>query len=133
MSFFFRYKWHFLVWAVYFVFWTALSVNGYHTPFFLALTITLGWAIGQGTLAYFCIYRLLPLYFYPRRYGSFALILLVDIGVSALFLRCGFRIFRHGRSVFHLYRDRNKIHPRPGKQRSPDAIAGKRKDRERAS
>jgi sensor histidine kinase YesM len=86
MSFFFRYKWHFLVWAVYFVFWTALSVNGYHTPFFLALTITLGWAIGQGTLAYFCIYRLLPLYFYPRRYGSFALILLVAIGVSALFL-----------------------------------------------
>lgn len=86
MSFFLRYKWHLLIWAVYFVFWTALSVNVYHTPFFLALMITLGWAVGQGTLAYFCIYRLLPLYFYSRRYGSFALILLAALLVSALFL-----------------------------------------------
>ena len=86
MSFFLRYKWHFLVWVIYFIFWTSLSVNAYHTPFFLALVITVGWAIGQGTLAYFCIYRLLPLYFYTRRYGIFALILLAAVLVSALFL-----------------------------------------------
>jgi two-component system LytT family sensor kinase len=85
MSFFFRYKWHFLFWAIYFVFWTTLSVRGYHTPFVLALLTTLTWAIGQGLLNYYCIYRLFPHYFSTRRYGVFSLILGTGVVVSTLF------------------------------------------------
>ena len=86
MSFFRRYKWHFLVWAVYFAFWTTISMNAYPTPLYLALLNTLSWAIGQGALAYFCIYRLVPLYFYTRRYGAFTLILLAALLVSSTFI-----------------------------------------------
>ncbi len=91
MSFLSRYKWHFLFWAVYFVFWTTISIKGYHTPFFLGLLTTLGWAIGQGALYYFCIYRLFPLYFNTRRNGLVSLILLAALVVSALFI-LGFQI-----------------------------------------
>jgi two-component system LytT family sensor kinase len=91
MSFFFRYKWHFLFWAVYFAFWTTVSVNSGHTPFFLAILTTLSWAIGQGVLIYFCIYRLFPLYFNTRRYGVFSLILLACLVLSVFFIM-GFQI-----------------------------------------
>jgi two-component system LytT family sensor kinase len=91
MSFFFRYKWHFLFWAVYFVFWTTVSVKGYHTPLLLALTVTLGWAIGQGALNYFCIYRLVPLYFNTRRYGVASLIFVAALVASTIFI-LGFQI-----------------------------------------
>jgi sensor histidine kinase YesM len=86
MSFFLRYKWHFLVWAIYFAFWTTISMNSYPTPLLLAMLITLGWAIGQGTLFYFCLYRLVPLYFYTRRYVVFSLMLITAIAVSSLFI-----------------------------------------------
>jgi len=86
MSFFLRYKWHFLFWAVYFVFWTTLSVRVYHAPFALALLTTLSWAIGQGLLNYYCIYRLFPLYFNTRRYGIFSLILAAGLVVSVVFI-----------------------------------------------
>jgi two-component system LytT family sensor kinase len=101
MSFFFRYKWHFLFWAVYFVFWTTISIKSYHTPFFLALLGTLGWAIGQGTLNYFCIYRLFPLYFNTRRYGIFSLILLLSLVAAALFI-LGFQILAFSIAQEHL-------------------------------
>ncbi len=91
MTFFFRYKWHFLIWAVYFAFWTTLSIRGYHTPFVLALLTTLSWAIGQGLLNYFCIYRLFPLYFNTRRYGVFSLILGAGLVASVVFI-LGFQI-----------------------------------------
>lgn len=86
MSFFLRYKWHFLFWAVYFAFWTTIAINAYPTPYYLAFLNTTGWAIGQGTLAYFCIYRLIPLYFYTRRYGVFLLIVTAALLVSSTFI-----------------------------------------------
>src|SRR5215472_13956126 len=95
MSFFLRYKWHFLFWAVYFAFWTSISLNSYPTPVFLALLITLGWAISQGSLAYFCIYRLIPLYFNTRRYGIFCRILAAVLLVSALFI-LGYQLLLFG-------------------------------------
>jgi sensor histidine kinase YesM len=91
MSFLFRYKWHFLFWVVYFIFWTALSIKGYHVPLYLALLTTLSWAIGQGALNYLCIYRLFPLYFRTRRYGVFALRLAAALVIAILFT-LGFQI-----------------------------------------
>jgi len=91
MLFLSRYKWHFLIWAIYFAFWTTVSIDGYHTPFFLALLTTLSWAVGQGVLIYFCIYRFFPLYFNTRRYGVFSLILTAALVVSAFFI-LGFQI-----------------------------------------
>ena len=91
MPFFLRYKWHFLFWATYFAFWTFVSVRGYHTALSLALLVTLGWAIGQGVLNYFCIYRLFPLYFNTRRYGAFSCILIATLLVSTLFV-LGFQV-----------------------------------------
>jgi sensor histidine kinase YesM len=72
--------------VAYFVFWTTLSVNVYHTPLLLALLATLGWAIGQGVLGYFCVYRLFPLYFNTRRYGRASLILGGSLVLSSLFI-----------------------------------------------
>lgn len=95
MSFFLRYKWHFLIWVVYFVFWTSISINSYPSPLFLALLITLGWAMGQGALAYLCIYRLIPLYFYTRRYGIFSRILAAGLLVSSLFI-LGYQVLLFG-------------------------------------
>jgi two-component system, LytTR family, sensor kinase len=91
MTFFYRYKWHFLFWAIYFVFWTWLSIHSYHAPFVLALLTTISWAIGQGALNYFCFYRLFPRYFNTRRYGVFSLILGVGLALSVLFIM-GFQI-----------------------------------------
>jgi sensor histidine kinase YesM len=100
MSFFFRYKWHFLIWAVYFAFWTTISIRGYHTPLLLALLTTLSWAIGQGALNYFCIYRLFPLYFNTRRYGLISLVLAGALVASSVFI-LGFQIL-----VFSLAQER---------------------------
>jgi sensor histidine kinase YesM len=95
MSFFLRYKWHFLFWAVYFAFWTSVSVKGYHTPLFLGLLTTLSWAIGQGVSNYLCIYRFFPLYFNRRRYGAFSLIVFATLVASTLFI-LGFQILVFG-------------------------------------
>ncbi len=86
MTFLSRYKWHFLFWAIYFAFWTTVSVDSAHTPLLLALLTTLSWAIGQGVLGYFCIYRLFPLYFNTRRYGAFSHILFAALAVSTFFI-----------------------------------------------
>jgi two-component system, LytTR family, sensor kinase len=86
MAFLFRYKWHILFWTVYFIFWTFLSIYSYHTPLGLALLTTLSWALGQGALNYFCIYRLVPVYFNTRRYGVFSMILLAGYVVTTCFI-----------------------------------------------
>lgn len=99
MTFVSRYKWHFLFWVVYFAFWTWLSIHSYHTPVFLAVLTTVSWAIGQGGLNYYCIYRLFPLYFNNRRYGQFSLRLVVGLVLSVLFIM-GFQIL-----VFSLARE----------------------------
>ncbi|HVS96874.1 MAG TPA: histidine kinase [Puia sp.] len=82
MTFLRRYKWHFLFWLVYFVFWTEVSIRSSHTPLALAVLVTLSWAIGQGTLNYYSIYRLIPRYFHTRRYGIFTLLLAAGIVLS---------------------------------------------------
>jgi two-component system LytT family sensor kinase len=82
MSFLSRYKWHFLFWAVYFAFWTTVSIKAAGTPLFLSLLVTLSWVIGQGALGYYCIYRLFPLYFNTRRYAVFSLILTAALVIS---------------------------------------------------
>jgi two-component system LytT family sensor kinase len=91
MSFLNRYKWHILFWVVYFAFWTTVSANSYRAPLVLHFLGTLGWAIGQGLLGYFCIYRLFPLYFNRRRYGRFVLILAGCMIPSSLFI-VGFQV-----------------------------------------
>jgi two-component system, LytTR family, sensor kinase len=95
MSFISRYKWHFLFWAVYFAFWTWLSLHSYHTPPGLALLTTVSWAIGQGGLNYYVIYRLFPVYFNARRYGKFTLFLLAGLALSVIFIM-GFQILVFG-------------------------------------
>jgi two-component system, LytTR family, sensor kinase len=91
MSFLFQYKWHVAFWMVYLTFWTAVSINGYHAPFFPALLTSLGWAVGQGTLNYWCIYRLFPVYFTHRRYWVFTGLLLAGLAASVFFIM-GFQI-----------------------------------------
>jgi LytS/YehU family sensor histidine kinase len=49
------------------------------------------WAIGQGTVGYLCLYRLVPLYMYTRRYRTLFLLLIATLLASSLFI-LGFQV-----------------------------------------
>jgi len=86
MSFFSRYKWHILFWGCYFLFWTSLSIFSYGTPPVIALFVTVAWFIGQSSVCYLCIYRLMPRYFNSRGYLRFAGILLASLLLASAFI-----------------------------------------------
>jgi len=86
MKFLSRYKLHIFFWTVYFIFWTTFPVIGYHAPILRSFLSTIIWSIGQGAIAYACIYWLIPRYFNTRRYLVFTLILLAGLLISACFI-----------------------------------------------
>ncbi|HMH21983.1 MAG TPA: histidine kinase [Puia sp.] len=86
MKFFSRYKLHIVFWIVYFIFWTVFPVIGYHTPLLRSFLSAIIWSIGQGVLAYSCIYWLIPRYFNSRRYIVFTMLVLAGLLLSALFI-----------------------------------------------
>jgi two-component system LytT family sensor kinase len=86
MSFFSRYKWHILFWGCYFLFWMSFSTFNYGTPPIIALFLTVAWFIGQSSVCYLCIYRLLPRYFNSRGYLRFAGILLASLLLASAFI-----------------------------------------------
>ena len=104
MKLFSRYKLHhILIWLVYFIFWTSLSVYQYHTPFPYALLSTFIWFTGHATLVYACIYWLIPVFLAARRYTRFMLLLLLILPVGAAFIAgTAGALFRHITPAFNL-------------------------------
>jgi two-component system LytT family sensor kinase len=82
MSFFSRYKLHILFWGCYFIFWPLLSIFQFHAPPVMALLITMAWFIGQSTIWYFLIYRVIPRYLSTGRYVVFTGLLLSSLMLS---------------------------------------------------
>ncbi|HEY4063051.1 MAG TPA: histidine kinase [Puia sp.] len=66
-----RFRWHILFWLAYFIGWTWFSVATYHTPLWIALSVTMAFFLGQATMIYLTIYRWIPRLFKPRRIGRF--------------------------------------------------------------
>src|SRR5438045_2374473 len=84
-----RYKWHFLFWIAYFIFWVFFSVYQYGNTYGKALLYTTAWFIGQAGSAYLTVYWLMPRYFNRRRYILFSLFyLLILAGSAGLILGC---------------------------------------------
>lgn len=84
-GFFFRYRWHILFWVVYYIGWTCFSLYTYHDPVWLALAVTSAWFLGQATMIYLAIYRLVPRLLRPGRTWLFILALLACIFCSSVF------------------------------------------------
>lgn len=82
----FRYRWHILFWAGYFIFWPVLSAYYYHQPLGLSVIVTLGWFLGQAGAIYLAVYRWIPRLLRPGRTLRFALILMAGILLSAAFI-----------------------------------------------
>jgi len=78
-----RYKWHIVLWAVYFLFWIPFSAYQYSNTYGMAALYTTAWFSGQAASAYLAIYWLLPYFFNRRRYLLFALLYLVVLAFSS--------------------------------------------------
>jgi two-component system, LytTR family, sensor kinase len=74
--FFARYKWHILFWVVYSSFWTIFSILQFNTPVLPAVLVGIFYFIGQSSISYWAIYRLVPVYFSHKRYLLFALLII---------------------------------------------------------
>jgi two-component system LytT family sensor kinase len=86
MKWFLRYKLHHvLIWIIYFVFWTSFSMRFNKVSFTTSFLVTAAWFIGQAGICYFCIYALIPHFFYKKRYGIFIVYLAATIILSAVF------------------------------------------------
>lgn len=84
---FFRYKLHhILFWLAYFIFWTGMSMQQYPSSVSVSLLYTTVWFAGQAACIYIGMYWLIPRCFNARRYGAFALSLLLDILICTLFI-----------------------------------------------
>jgi two-component system LytT family sensor kinase len=84
--FFERYKLHILFWGVYILFWTIFAAAQYHKPAWFTLLISLIFFLGQSTISYWGIYRLVPVYFNHKRYGVFAFLVIGGIILSTAFI-----------------------------------------------
>jgi sensor histidine kinase YesM len=84
-SFFFRYRWHFLFWALYYIGWTSFSLYTYHEPVWLTLAVTTAWFLGQATMIYLAVYRWVPRLLRPGRTWLFFFALLTSIFCCATF------------------------------------------------
>ncbi len=82
--FFYRFRWHFLFWILYFIGWPWLSVSYYHTPLWTALGITLAWFLGQATMIYLTAYLLVPRLLRSRRIWLFFCAFIAAIFCCAL-------------------------------------------------
>jgi two-component system LytT family sensor kinase len=89
MNFFPRYKLHIFFWTVYFIFWSAFPILGFHTPVLRSFLSTIIWGIGQAAISYACIYWMIPRYFNRRRYLNFVLLILAGLFLSAAFILAG--------------------------------------------
>jgi sensor histidine kinase YesM len=91
-----RYKWHFIFWAAYFIFWVFFSAYQYGNTYGKALMYTTAWFTGQASSAYLTVYWLMPRYFNRRRYALFSLFfLLVLAGSAGLILSCMLAIHQY--------------------------------------
>jgi sensor histidine kinase YesM len=82
-------RWHILFWLLYFAGWTWFSVRQYHSPLGLALAVTGVWFVGQASMIYMVIYRLVPRYLKPKRGGLFVLYLVLAVSVASVFITGG--------------------------------------------
>jgi len=80
-----RFRWHILFWALYFIVWPSFSVLTYHSPVWIAFSITLAWFLGQAPMVYLTIYRWVPRLLKPRRIWLFFLAMAVNIFCSSAF------------------------------------------------
>jgi len=78
-----RYKWHIVLWAVYFLFWIPFSAYQYGNTYGKAALYTTAWFIGQASSAYLAVYWLMPYYFNRRRYLLLALLYLAVLAFSS--------------------------------------------------
>ncbi|MRG46724.1 hypothetical protein GFS24_16510 [Chitinophaga sp. SYP-B3965] len=107
MKYIYKYKiLHILFWIGYALFWVPLSMKLNHITFGDAVLSIFFWMIGQGTCIYFGVYWIVPRYFHPRRYWTFAIAIVLSILVCTLFIAGANFIFfpgNHGFSAFFNY------------------------------
>jgi two-component system, LytTR family, sensor kinase len=77
---------HIFFWIVYFIFWTYVSMQSYGSHFSKALLATSIYFVGQASIGYWCMYYLVPRYFFAKRYGVFAILVLCGILLGSLFI-----------------------------------------------
>jgi len=80
-----RIRWHILFWVLYFIGWSSFSVLSYHSPLWLAFSVTLAWFLGQAPMVYLTIYRWVPRLLKPRRIWLFFLAMAAGIFCSSAF------------------------------------------------
>jgi two-component system LytT family sensor kinase len=80
-----RFRWHILFWVLYFIGWTSFSVLSYHSPVWIAFSITLAWFLGQAPMIYGTIYQWVPRLLKPRRIWLFFLAMAAGILCSSAF------------------------------------------------
>lgn len=87
MSWLLKYKiHHILFWVAYYIFWTSISRHNYGSSLSKAVLATTVYFIGQAGTGYWCMYYLVPRYFFTKKYGQFAILALCGILLGALFI-----------------------------------------------
>ncbi len=80
---------HVLFWIAYYIFWISISMHNYGSSLSRAFLATTVYFIGQGGIGYWCMYYLVPRYFFTKRYRLFATFAFAGILLGALFITAG--------------------------------------------
>ncbi len=90
MSWLLKYKiHHILFWVAYYIFWVSISMHNFGSSVSRAVLATTIYFIGQAGTGYWCMYYLVPRYFFTKRYVPFAIFSLCGMLLGAFFITAG--------------------------------------------